>query len=99
MNIEASAYWMPAFAGMTKFNRAADVFLLPVFFLIVRLPPFFRFREQALQDCALVLVGLFRKQLVKVLHVALCSDLIDHSLPSVRRRLGCCREFNAQKEI
>src|ERR1700730_1008506 len=73
--------------------------LVAVFFLIARLPQFFRFREQALQYCALVLVGLFRKQLVKVLHVALSSDFIDHGLPSVRRRLGCSREFSAQKAI
>jgi hypothetical protein len=46
------------------------------------MPQFFCFREQALQYHPLVLVGLFRKQLVKVLHVALCRDFIDHGLHS-----------------
>jgi hypothetical protein len=50
--------------------------------LVVRLPPFFCFREQALQYHALVLVGLFRKQIVKVLHIVLRSDFIDHGLHS-----------------
>jgi hypothetical protein len=50
--------------------------------LVFRLPPFFCFREQALQHHALVLVGLFRKQLVKILHVMLRSDFIDHGLHS-----------------
>ena len=50
--------------------------------MVVRLPQFFCFREQALQYYALVLVGLFRKQIVKVLHVALCGDFIDHGLHS-----------------
>jgi hypothetical protein len=50
--------------------------------LVVRLPPFFCFGEQALQYHALVLVGLFRKQLVKVLHVVLRGDFIDHGLHS-----------------
>jgi hypothetical protein len=56
--------------------------LVAVIFLAVRLPQFFCFREQALQYHALVLVGLFRKQIVKVLHVALRSDFIDHGLHS-----------------
>jgi hypothetical protein len=50
--------------------------------LVVRLPQFFCFGEQAFEYRALVLVGLFRQQLVKVLHVALCSDFIDHGLHS-----------------
>jgi hypothetical protein len=56
--------------------------LIVVFFLVFRLPQSFCIREQTLQYHALVLVGLFRKQLVKVLHVALRSDFIDHGLHS-----------------
>ncbi|HWS06778.1 MAG TPA: hypothetical protein VN362_03035, partial [Xanthobacteraceae bacterium] len=57
-------------------------FLVAVFHWVFRLPPLFCIREQALQDYALVLVGLFRKQLGKELHVALRNDFIDHGLHS-----------------
>jgi len=56
--------------------------LVAIFLWVFRLPQSFCFRDQALQYHALVLVGLFRKQLVKVLHVELSSDYIDYGLHS-----------------
>ena len=64
------------------FGLAGFRFLARLFALVFRLPQFFCFREQALQYRPLILVGLFRQQLVKVLHVALSSDFIDHGLHS-----------------
>jgi hypothetical protein len=52
----------------------------PFFLLWFRLPHSFCVLNQAQKYCSLVLVGLFRKQLVKVLDIALSNDFIDHGL-------------------
>ena len=57
-------------------------FFLLLFFFFFRLPQCFRFREEAQKYYSPILVGLFRKQIVKVLDVALSNEFFDHGLHS-----------------
>jgi hypothetical protein len=61
---------------------ALGIRTLSLFFGLLKF--FFCLREEAQQYCSPIFVGLFRKQLVKVLDVALSNDFIDHRPHSIK---------------